>query len=80
MCFGCKLNRFKLSEKIQSKFDKNSFSMRMEATVYEDIIDSLRSRSWGDLDLLQEEICQEFPETEAQSIRSILCQESDPDS
>ena len=54
--------------------------MRMEAAVYEDIIDSLRSRSWGDLDLLQEEICQEFPETEAQSIRSILCQESYPDS
>ena len=53
--------------------------MRMEAAVYEDIIDSLRSRSWGDLDLLQEEICQEFPETEAQSIRSILCQESDAD-
>ena len=49
----------------------------MEAAVYEDIIDSLRSRSWGDLDGLQEEICLEFPDTDAQSIRSILCQESD---
>ena len=51
--------------------------MRMEDVVYKDILDSLRSRSWGDLDTLQEEICQDFPEVETQSIRSILHQESD---
>lgn len=47
----------------------------MEDVVYKDILDSLRSRSWGDLDTLQEEICQDFPEVETQSIRSILHQE-----
>ena len=52
--------------------------MRMEDVVYKDILDSLRSRSWGDLDTLQEEICQDFPEVETQSIRSILHQESGP--
>lgn len=48
----------------------------MEAEVYEDIVVSIRSRGWGDLDRLQEEICQEFPEAASQSVKSILHQEN----
>ena len=66
----------KLSEKMESKFGTNSASLRMEAEVYEDIVVSIRSRGWGDLDTLQEEICQEFPEAASQSVKSILHQAS----
>ena len=66
----------KLSEKMESKFRTNSASLRMEAEVYEDIIVSIRSRGLGDLDRLQEEICQEFPEAASQSVKGILQQAS----
>ena len=48
--------------------------MPMDGEVYQDIIDSLRSKSWGDIDNLQTEISDQFPEVSPQSIRSILCQ------
>ena len=48
--------------------------MPMDGEVYQDIIDSLRSKSWGDIDSLQTEISEQFPEVSPQSIRSILCQ------
>jgi len=49
--------------------------MPMDGEVYQDIIDSLRLKSWGDIDSLQAEISEQFPEVSPQSIRSILCQE-----
>ena len=61
---------------MESKFGTDSASLRMEAEVYEDIVVSIRSRGWGDLDRLQEEICQEFPEAASQSVKSILHQAS----
>ena len=61
---------------MESKFGTDSASLRMEAEVYEDIVVSIRSRGWGDLDRLQEEICQEFPEAASQTVKSILHQAS----
>ena len=49
--------------------------MRMDIEVYEDILTSLRLRAWTDLDVLQDELCSEFPQLPRGTIRSILCQE-----
>ena len=48
--------------------------MPMDGEVYQGIIDSLRSKSWGDIDSLQAEISDQFPNVSPQCIRSILCQ------
>jgi len=47
----------------------------MDSSVYEEIIKSLQSRNWTDLDLIQAELTEEFAEVAEHSIRSILCQE-----
>ena len=47
----------------------------MDSAVYDEIIRSLQSRGWTDLDLVQAELTEEFPEVAEHSIRSILCQE-----
>jgi len=47
----------------------------MDIEVYEEILTSLRLRAWTDLDVLQDELCKEFPQLPRGTIRSILCQE-----
>ena len=47
----------------------------MDSTVYDEIIRSLHSRGWSDLDLIQAELTEEFSEVAKHSIRSIICQE-----
>ena len=47
----------------------------MDKAVYDDVIRSLRSRNWTDLDVIQSELYEEFPEVAGPSIRSIICQE-----
>ena len=47
----------------------------MDSSVYEEITKSLHSRGWADLDVLQAELTEEFPEVASHSIRSIVCQE-----
>ena len=47
----------------------------MDSSVYEELIKSLQSRDWTDLDLIQAELTEEFAEVAEHSIRSIICQE-----
>ena len=47
----------------------------MDKSVYDDIVRSIRSRDWSDLDILQSELSEEFSSVAKHSIRSIICQE-----